>query len=88
MSLTARTRFLRAMMEEIDRAYAKHGTEPWTRHEFYGILIEEVEELFDAIKGDLPTEKLLEEMIQVAAMCLRYAETPDRHTGLIAAHFL
>ena len=64
---------------ELDRAYAKHGAAPWGRHEFYAILKEEVDELWDAIKHDLPQDELEAELVQVAAMCFRYFETGDRY---------
>lgn len=69
--------FLTRVKEELDRAYDKHGREPWSRHEFYAILLEEVEEMWDDIKADKPLEVMLKELIQVTAMCLRYAETGD-----------
>lgn len=65
--------------EELARAYAKHGREQWGRHEFYGILLEEVDELWDAIKADEPLARVHEEAVQVAAMCIRYIETGDRY---------
>lgn len=71
--------FLRLMQEEIDRAYAKHGTEQWGRHEFYGILAEEFRELEEAIFHDDPMVHVIAEAVQVAAMCLRYYETGDRY---------
>lgn len=64
---------------ELSRAYAKHGRLPWGRHEFYAILKEEVDELWDAIKADDPQEKVIEEAIQVASMVFRYLETGDRY---------
>ena len=73
----ARDRFIGIVTAELDRAYAKHGEEPWSRHEFYAILKEEVDELWDDIKADEPMDKLLKELVQVTAMCLRYAETGD-----------
>lgn len=69
--------FLTRVKEELDRAYDKHGREPWSRHEFYAILLEEVEEMWDDIKADKPLEVVLKELIQVTAMCVRYAETGD-----------
>lgn len=66
---------------ELDHAYQKHGADAWGRHEFYGVLKEEVDELWDAIKGDEPMEHVLSELIQVAAMCARYYETGDRYRG-------
>ena len=70
-----------AIRGELDHAYAKHGRDPWGRHEFYAILLEEVEELWEAIKADAPQEEVLAELRQVAAMCFRYAETGDRYRG-------
>lgn len=77
--LNRRSSLASKIYNELDRAYAKHGDLPWGRHEFYGILLEEVDELWDAIKQDLPREKMLEELVQVAAMCFRYYETGDRY---------
>lgn len=74
-SCVARSRFLKLMSDEVDRAIKKHGDDRWTRHGFYGVILEEFEEMWDAIKCDDPDEHLLEEMVQVAAMCLRFAET-------------
>ena len=68
-----------AISAELDRAYAKHGRGQWGRHEFYGILKEEVDELWDAIKADEPQERVREEAIQVAAMVFRYLENADRY---------
>lgn len=67
------------MEDEIDRAYEKHGKDLWGRHEFYGIIKEEIDEVFDAIKKNESQEKLEKEIIQVAAMCMRYLETGDRY---------
>ncbi len=64
---------------ELDRAYGKHGREQWGRHEFYAILKEEVDELWDAIKTDAPQNELEKEAIQIAAMVFRYLETGDRY---------
>lgn len=65
--------------DEVDRAYKKHGAAQWGRHEFYGVIKEEIDEMWDAIKDDEPQERVYEELIQVAAMCLRYYETRDRY---------
>jgi hypothetical protein len=68
-----------AIDAELERAYAKHGAEPWGRHEFYAILLEEVEELWEAIKDDRPQHEVYAELVQVAAICFRYWETGDRY---------
>ncbi len=70
-----------AVDAQLARAYDKHGREPWGRHEFYAILKEEVDELWDAIKGDEPIEHVLDEAAQIACVCLRYMETGDRYNG-------
>lgn len=64
--------------KELDYAYTKHGRDSWGRHEFFAILKEEVDEVWDSIKKDESHEKLIPEIIQVAAMCFRYLETGDR----------
>jgi hypothetical protein len=63
---------------ELDRAYAKHGDAQWSRHEFYGIINEEYEEMWKDIMTDAPQTQLEAEIVQVAAMCFRYFETRDR----------
>ena len=73
-----RREFLAKLSKELSRAYSKHGAAPWGRHEFYAILKEEVDELWDAIKGDETDDRVHDELIQVAAMCLRYYETGAR----------
>lgn len=70
---------------ELDRAYGKHGAAQWGRHEFYGILKEEVDELWADIKSDAPQDQLEKELVQVAAMCFRYFETRDRYREPAAA---
>jgi|ERR1700733_7231334 len=67
------------ILDELSRAYTKHGDEPWGRHEFYGILLEEVDELWDTIKGDQPLVRVHAEALQVAAVVVRYLDTGDRY---------
>lgn len=74
-----RTELLRRISDELDRAYAKHGDGQWGRHEFYAILKEEVDELWDAIKTDAAQPHVIQEAMQVAAMVFRYYETGDRY---------
>lgn len=80
-----RSAFIAAMEDELSRAYAKHGEGQWGRHEMYGILKEEVDELWDDIKRDAPLEDVVVELVQVAAMCLRYYEQGDRYQGFLPA---
>lgn len=74
-----RSEFEFRVAEELDRAYVKHGNEQWGRHEFYGILAEEFRELETAIFTDKPMTDVVSELVQVAAMCVRYYETGDRY---------
>lgn len=70
-----RVDFFINVSNQVDHALARHGSTPWGRHEFYGILKEEVDELWEAIKTDQPVLKLYDELLHVAAVCARYAET-------------
>jgi hypothetical protein len=74
-----REQFLARIEVELHHAYAKHGHDQWGRHEFYGVLLEEMDELWDAIKEDRPQVDVIAEMVQVAAVCFRYFETGDRY---------
>lgn len=74
-----RHEIIQAIVDELSRAYSKHGRDQWGRHEFYAIMKEEVDEAWDSIKKDLPQHELMKEIIQIAAMCIRYLETGDRY---------
>lgn len=69
-----------AVICELDRAYAKHGRTKWGRHEFYAILKEEVDELWDAIKSDAEHAHVEREAIQIATMVFRHLETGERQS--------
>lgn len=59
---------------EVRRAKVKHPGEFNSLHEGYGVLLEEVDELWDEIKIDKADRKRVRtEAIQVAAMALRIA---------------
>ncbi len=73
-----RQEFVERMCQELEHAYQKHGRAQWSRHEFYGILKEEVDELWDAIKQDETQLSVMQEAMQIAAVVLRYYETGDR----------
>lgn len=77
--MSRRVEFMERIEKELDRAYVKHGREQWSRHEFYGVLLEEVDEVWDAIKADLPNDDLETEMVHAAAMCFRYFETKEHY---------
>ena len=74
-----RVDFFRKVTEELEHAYLLHGNKPWGRHEFYAVLLEEVEELWEEIKKDGTAERLEEELLQVVAVCLRFYEQIPRN---------
>ena len=82
----SRDQIAHAITCELERAYRKHGSEQWGRHEFYAILKEEMDELWDAIKTDAAEGELAKEAIQVAAMVFRYLETGDRYLHAFPAN--
>lgn len=60
------------VLEELDRAYRKFARMQVGPHEGYAVLLEEVDELWDAIKGNAPWAEQRAEAVQVAAMALRF----------------
>jgi hypothetical protein len=74
-----REEIVAGILDQLERAYAKHGAEQWGRHEFYAILKEEVDEVWDAVKDNLPMDEVIKESLQVAAVAIRYLETGDRY---------
>lgn len=80
---TRRVDVLAAILHELEQAYAKHGDEPWGRHEAYAITLEELDEAWDAIRADAPGADVRHELAQTAAMCIRYLEQEgDRYRGI------
>ena len=77
--LTVRQQFFSRVLAEVERAYRKHGRKRWGRHEFYAIIKEELDEVWDNIRHDGSRKELEKEIIQVVAMALRYMETGDRY---------
>ena len=73
--------FFDAMIAEKNRAESKHGPEIWARHQFYGILLEEVDEAWADIKANVPQEQLMKELVQIASVCMRYFDTGDSRQG-------
>jgi hypothetical protein len=74
-----REQIIASILEELDHAYAKHGYDLWGRHEFYAILKEEVDELWDDIKRDQPMSDIRKEALQIACVVIRYLESGDRY---------
>ena len=65
------TKATRAVQCELVRAQKKFSSFH-SYHEGYAVLQEEVEELWDEIKGGQDPERLRDEATQVAAMALRF----------------
>jgi NTP pyrophosphatase (non-canonical NTP hydrolase) len=66
--------FLKAVLDEYERANEKYD-QFTNNHEGYGVIKEEVDELWDEIKknkGLKPNRWMKEEAVQVAAMCLKF----------------
>lgn len=62
--------YLEQVAKEIERATKKYG--PFNSpHEGYGIILEELDEMWDEIKAN-DIERAREEAIQVAAMAIRF----------------
>ena len=64
------SRIVNEVLEELTRATAKFG-EMRSSHEGYGIILEELDEAWSEIKCN-DTDRACEEMIQVAAMAIRF----------------
>lgn len=66
---------LDAVDDELARARSIHGAQAFNSlHEAYGVILEEVEELWTEIKAKKPDlQKVHDEAIQVAAMAVRLA---------------
>lgn len=68
------------ILAEADRAHARYGDFA-SMHEAYGVLAEEVAELFEAVRlrqGKARGARVEAEAIQVAAVALRMAEQARR----------
>ena len=66
------------ILQQLENAYIKHGRDRWTPHEAIGILREEFEEAWEAVKSNLTWAELEVEILQVAMCCIRYLETEPR----------
>lgn len=68
--------FANAMESELNNAREKWGPQK-SAHESYAVILEELDEFWDEVKkkkSERSKEKMLAELIQVAAMCQRAAE--------------
>lgn len=64
------TQWVEAMMLELIQASSKHGAFPTKMHG-YAVILEELDEAWHEIKHG-SVDKAKEELIQVAAMCIRF----------------
>lgn len=70
----SRNTLLQRTSGEMNRAMAKHGAYH-SHHEAYGVMLEEVDEVWHEVKQQRPhISELRAELIQVAAVALRWAE--------------
>lgn len=60
---------------EVHRSFELHGCPLWGRHEAYAIIKEEVDEMWEEVKKDGESKDLAIELIQIAAICIRYLST-------------
>ena len=58
------------VITEAKKSFRKYGHFNST-HEVYGVLKEEVDEFFDAVKANLQKEHHIQELIQIAGICIR-----------------
>ena len=66
------------IQKEAQRVEEKYQRDYSSHHEFYAVLLEEVQEVWDEIKKKNPDKsKLRKEVIQIGSVCLRYYEQID-----------
>ena len=65
---------------ELDRAYAKFPVPQTSNHEGYAVVLEDLDEAWDEIKRD-NSVYARKEMIQVAAMAIRFIADLDLREG-------
>lgn len=69
------SKFTRMVEDELARARAKFPTGMHGPHESYAVILEELDEFWDEVRGqNHDPDRMLKELIQVAAMCARAAE--------------
>lgn len=69
------SKFQELVAAELIRARAKHPDSERSFHGAYGVLFEEVDEVWDLVRSQKPAqEDLLRELVEVAAMAERFAE--------------
>lgn len=72
--MTAQVSFAASVRCELARARQKHGP-MHSHHEAYAVLLEELDEVWQEVKSQQPDpRRILSELIQVGAICQRWAE--------------
>lgn len=69
--------FAEKVRHELEAARRKHAQGILTPHEAYAVILEELDEAWDVIRAKWTPEsplRLVEELVQIAAMCQRAAE--------------
>ena len=62
--------------QDIDHILRRpYGVAPWSKHEFYGILLESVDTLWEMLKNKAPDSMIEAQAIHVAAVIASYLET-------------
>ncbi len=77
----AMSHYLNLIAMEVRRSIELHGCPLWGRHEAYAIIKEELDEVWDEVKKDGESIELTIEVIQTAAMCVRYLATDQKMIG-------
>ncbi len=71
----AKQSFTELVAQELEKARRKHPQGMRSAHEAYGVILEEVDEFWDLVKAQKPSNAdLLSELKQIATMCQRAAE--------------
>lgn len=67
--------FLVLVEHELKRARTKHTKPLHSHHEAYAVVLEELAEVWDEVRQQTANpQRIIAELIQVAAMCARWAE--------------
>lgn len=73
-----RFEFLAEIGEELDRAYARLGSEPWSSEEFAARLMALAHDVLISTCRMRPKQRR-EGIVRVAALCFRHVETGNRN---------
>ncbi len=65
---------LKEVLEHYQNIKIRHPENYASRHEAYGILMEEVDELWDEIKTNAPTERFKSEVLDAIVVLVRVLE--------------